>query len=149
MLCRMHLRLPGLLLVAALLVACGTGVVGPSSDADPTKAELLAAADAAARSNGGSAPRVEAVRTTRGRAADPTGHSQQDQDQAVWVVQVSGDEYECGVCSRPFGGAAPRGDHITLVLRASDLVSTDAGIGPSGTDLAAFGEVLVLRQDGG
>lgn len=124
-----------------VLASCGA-----SSGAvrDATSDRLLAAADSAAHRNGGEAKHVEAVETTRGKAADLTGHSNQNQDEDVWVVQVSGDHYRCDVCSHPAGAQAPRGDVITIVLRASDFQATDGGLGPR-TELSAFGEVRVLR----
>jgi hypothetical protein len=134
------MRLHALPLVL-VLAACG-GSPGPVHDA--TSARLLAAADSAAQRNGGEAKHVEAVETTRGKAADLTGHSNQNQGEDVWVVQVSGDHYRCDVCSHPAGAQAPRGDFITIVLRASDFEGTDGGLGPK-TDLSAFGEVRVLR----
>jgi hypothetical protein len=138
-------------LVTALLVSCGAssgspGVAGDSPD--PQRARLLAAADAAAERDGGKAKRVEAVETTRGAAADLTGHSNQDQGERVWVVQVSGDHYTCDSCSRPSGASAPSGTYLTLVLRASDFQGTDFGMSPQPTDLAALGDVQVLRADG-
>jgi hypothetical protein len=136
--------------VALLLAACGTASSGPNAGAgahDPVQQRLLAAADAAAKNNGGAAKYVEAVETTRGTAADLTGHSNQNQAEQVWVIQVSGDDYTCNVCSRPAGASAPKGKYITIVLRASDYESTDGGLGPAPTDLSAFGHVEVLRDD--
>ncbi len=129
------------------LAACGTQSGQTAADSqDPTTAKLLAAADAAAKSDDGEAKHVEAVKATRGKAADLTGHSSDNQDEVVWVVQVSGDHYTCGACSVPAGAHAPSGDYLTLVLRASDLMGTDGGIGPKATDLSALGKVEVLRD---
>jgi hypothetical protein len=147
----MNVRIsPSLAAVALVLSlsACGSQSASVAADGDESaKARLLAAADAAAKRNGGEAKRVEAVETTRGKAADLTGHSNQNQSEGVWVVQVSGDHYLCGACSVPYGGTAPKGDYVTIVLRASDFESTDGGLGPQATDLAALGEVKVLRDD--
>ncbi|MFN2538197.1 MAG: hypothetical protein ABR549_08600 [Mycobacteriales bacterium] len=137
-----------LLLISFGLAACGTSSALSSGTDDPVKAKLLAAADAAAKHNGGEAKHVEAVETTRGKAADLTGHSNLDQSEAVWVVQVSGDHYVCGTCSVPAGASGPQGDYITIVLRASDFEGTDGGLGPRATDLAALGDVQVLRDNG-
>jgi hypothetical protein len=137
-----------LLLCTFTLAACSTHTVGASiSPKDkPVTAKLLAAADAAARSNGGEAKRVEVVQTTRGKAANLTGHGSQNQGEAVWVVQVSGDHYVCGLCSNP-GATVPKGDYITIVLRVSDYEDTDGGLESRATDLAAMGDVQVLRND--
>jgi hypothetical protein len=135
-------------LVAALsLTACGQERAASSADGSGIpKDRLLAAADAAAERSGGEAKRVEAVETTRGTAADLTGHSNLQQEEKVWVVQVSGDEYLCGACSVPYGASAPTGKYLTLVLRASDYENTDFGMSPNATRLAAFGPVAVLRD---
>ena len=133
--------LPLTLVVAASFSACGSHA---GSVRDATTERLLAVADQAAKRDGGEAKRVEAVRTTRGTAADLTGHSNQNQGEDVWVVQVSGDHFRCDLCSHPYGATAPTGDYITIVLRASDFEGTDGGLGPK-TDLSAFGEVRVLR----
>lgn len=112
------------------LSACGSqSATLAAHRSDSTNGRLLAAADAAAKSNGGEARRVEAVETTRGKAADLTGHSNLDQSEVVWVVQVSGDHYVCGACSMPAGATAPKGDYITMVLRASDFESTTVASG--------------------
>jgi hypothetical protein len=146
---RMRLFLPlAALAVAVSLTACGSGSAALSSGgSDAQKGRLLAAADAAAKNNGGKARHVEAVETTRGTAADLTGHSNLSQDEKVWVVQVSGDDYSCGGCSRPAGASSPSGKYLTLVLRAADYEGTDFGISPKPTDLAAFGHIQVLRDD--
>jgi hypothetical protein len=141
---RLQLSIAAVLLAVA---ACGTASGGSLSRSDVPKDKLLAVADRAAEANGGKARYVEAVATTRGTAADLTGHSNQNQDEQVWVVQVSGDNYACNVCSRPFGATAPSGKYLTIVLRASDFQSTDSGIGPGATDLSKLGEVEVLRDD--
>src|SRR4051812_19101107 len=129
------------------LAACGTSSAGSTTGSDVPKDRLLAAADRAAKGDGGEAKYVEAVETTRGTAADLTGHSNENQAEQIWVIQVSGDDYSCNVCSHPFGASAPSGKFITLVLRASDFEGTDSGIGPSSTDLSAFGRVEVLRDE--
>jgi hypothetical protein len=135
--------------VVLTLSACGSASAALSAGVgDSTKDRLLTAADAAAKGNSGEAKHVEAVKTTRGKAADLTGHSNLDQSEAVWVVQVSGDRYICGACSMPSGASAPQGYYITMVLRASDFVSTDGGLGPRATDLSALGDVQVLRDHG-
>ena len=131
--------------VALSLTACGTSNGSPAAS-DPTKDRLLAAADRAATANGGEAKHVEAVETTRGTAADLTGHSNQNQDEQVWVIQVSGGKYTCVYCHHPSGASPPGGRYITIVLRASDFESTDSGMGPSATDLSALGHVEVLRD---
>lgn len=147
----MGMGIPPRLVTVALalsLSACGSQSASVAADGDPSaKARLLAAADAAANRNGGKAKRVEAVETTRGKAADLTGHSNQNQNESVWVVQVSGDHYLCDLCSVPYGAKAPQGDYITIVLRSSDFENTDSGLGSQATDLAALGEVKVLRGD--
>lgn len=145
----MRLSLPlAALAVAVSLTACGSGSAALSSGgSDAQKGRLLAAADAAAKNNGGKARHVEAVETTRGTAADLTGHSNLSQDEKVWVVQVSGDDYSCGGCSHPAGASSPSGKYLTLVLRAADYEGTDFGISPKPTDLAAFGHIQVLRND--
>jgi hypothetical protein len=136
------------LAVVLSLSACGSQSASLAANGnDSTKARLLAVAEAAAKGNGGEAMRVEAVETTRGTAADLTGHSNLDQSEDIWVVQVSGDHYICGACSMPRGATAPTGDYITVVLRASDFESTDGGLGPHATDLAALGDVQVLRGE--
>jgi hypothetical protein len=133
--------------VVLALSACGSASSSLSAGTgDSTKDRLLTAADAAAKSNSGEAKHVEAVETTRGKAADLTGRSNLDQSEVVWVVQVSGDHYICGACSMPAGASAPQGDYLTMVLRASDFQSTDGGIGPHATDLSALGDVQVLRD---
>jgi hypothetical protein len=143
----MHVRMELAGLVGLLsLAACGQLPGSTGEGQDPVRARLLAAADTAATSNGGKAKLVEAVETTRGTAADLTGHSNADQAEKVWVVQVSGDDYSCSQCSHPARGSAPGGKYITLVLRASDYVGTDSGIGPGATDLAQLGHVEVLRD---
>lgn len=135
--------------VLLLLSACGSRSAPLSDDEDDsTRVRLLAAADAAANNDGGVARRVEAVETTRGKAAELTGHSNVDQSEVIWVVQVSGDHYVCTACSMPAGARAPQGDYITMVLRASDFESTDGGIGPRATDLTGLGDVQVLRGAG-
>lgn len=134
-------------LAASMLAACGTAS-SLSAPADPARDKLLAAADRAAKANGGTARHVEAVETTRAKAADLDGHSNRDQTEAIWVVQVSGDHYICGACSMPPGAKAPEGDYITMVLRASDYESTDGGMGPRAANLASMGDVEVLRNDG-
>jgi hypothetical protein len=136
------------LVVIASLSGCGSEGMPVAAGEASTAQRLLAAADAAAKSNGGRAKHVEAVETTRGKAAELTGHSNSDQSEVVWVVEVSGDRYVCGACSMPAGAAAPHGDHLTMVLRAADFQSTDGGIGPAATDLAALGDVQVLRDGG-
>jgi hypothetical protein len=141
---------PTLAALAVLLSpsACGSQTASPAANGDDaTRTRLLAAADTAAKSNGGEAKRVEGVETTRGKAADLTGHSNLDQSEDIWVVQVSGDHYICGACSMPPGATAPKGDYITMVLRASDFESTDGGLGPHSTDLAALGDVQGLRGE--
>lgn len=135
------------LVVVLALAACGTEAAGQRSSADSRERRLLAAADAAGKNNGGEAKRVEVVRTIRGGASDLTGHSNQAQDEAVWVVQVSGDDYSCGSCPRPAGAPAPTGRFLTLVLRASDYKSTDFGMLPNRTDLARLGQVELLRDE--
>ena len=132
-------------LLVVLLASCGTSD-SPGSD-DPATQHLLAAAERAAKNNGGEAKHVEAVKTTRGKAADLTGHSNLDQTEEVWVVEVSGDDYTCNVCSHPNGAGAPKGRYITLVLRASNFEYTDGGLGPEAIDLSAFGAVEVLRDN--
>jgi hypothetical protein len=72
-------------------------------------------------------------------------HLEQSED--IWSVQASGDHYICGACSMPPGATGPKGDYITTVLRASDFESTDGGLGPHSTDLAALGDVQVLRDE--
>ena len=141
---RLQLAFPTVLLAVA---ACGTSSAGSGLGSDVPKDKLLAAADRAATNNGGEAKYVEAVKTTRGTAADLTGHSNLDQGEPIWVVQVSGDDYTCNVCHHPSGASAPRGKYITIVLRASDFESTDGGLGPSATDLTKLGDVQVLRDD--
>src|SRR5947208_3159628 len=106
------------LAVLLSLAACGSMSASLKAGGDSTKDRLLAAADAAAKGNGGKARRVEAVETTRGKAADLTGHSNLDQSEEIWVVQVSGDHYICGACSTPARGPAIEGDYITMVIRA-------------------------------
>jgi hypothetical protein len=133
--------------VMLLVAACGSGT-GAQDNANPERERLLAAADAAAKRNDGEARRVEVVKTTRGEAADLTGHSNQAQGEEVWVVQVSGDDYVCDGCSRPAGATSPEGRFMTLVLRVSDFEGTDFGMSPRATDLARYGEVEVLRDDG-
>lgn len=131
-----------------LVTACGNASVRLSASVDEdVRQRLLAAADRAAAVNDGEAKHVEAVRTTRGRAADLTGNSGTEPDQEIWVVQVSGTNYSCGLCSRPAGSHADLSHmrYITLVLRASDYGGTDAGLRPRPTDLGRFGEVEVLR----
>jgi hypothetical protein len=150
MLCRMMLltapRLTALA-VAVCLSGCGSQPASLATGvSDSTKHRLLAAADSAAKSNGGKAKRVEAVETSRGKASDLTGNSNLDQSEKLWVVQVSGDHYVCGLCSHPSGVKSPQGDYITLTLRASDFAGTDFGLSPRATDLAALGEVHVLRS---
>lgn len=113
---------------------------------DSVKARLLAAADVAAKTNGGGAKRVEAVETTRGKAAEFTGHSNLNQTERVWVVQVSGDDYHCWGCPHPQGAATPSGRYLTLVLRGADYHSTDFGITSKAADLAVLGNVEVLRH---
>ena len=144
----MTMKLFGIVLLAALtLTSCGSGSAPSLGDEKvPDRNRLLAAADAAAHSDGGKARKVEAVETTRGKAADLTGHSNLDQSEVVWVVQVSGDHYGCGACRIPAGASPPQGDYITMVLRASDFESTDGGLGPRATDLSALGDVQVLRD---
>lgn len=127
--------------------ACGSSGSTRLTVASSDKSALLAAADRAAKFDGGHAKRVEAVQTTRGRAADLTGHGSTNQNEPVWVVQVSGDQYTCGACSVPDGAVAPTGHYITLVVKASDLTSTDSGLAESATDLAGLGDVQVLRQE--
>ena len=143
---RFSLRLATFAAVLSLS-ACGTqsGTAAGDVGDEATKVRLLAAADAAAKGDGGVARRVEAVETTRGKAADLTGHSNLDQSEALWVVQISGDHYVCSACSVPYGAAAPEGDYITIVLRASNFENTDGGLGPA-TDLAPLGDVQVLRS---
>jgi hypothetical protein len=143
----MRSRLAGLVVLLAL-TACGTQSAGSlADDADPVHTRLLAAADAAAERNGGKAVHVEAVKTTRGTAADLTGHSNLPQDEQLWVVQVSGDDYTCGLCSGPRGSVAPKGRYLTLVMRVSDYDGTDFAIGPMGADLTELGDVEVLRDE--
>jgi hypothetical protein len=142
----MRSGLAGLVVLLAL-AGCGTrSAVSPAGDRNPAEQRLLAAADAAADRNGGKANHVEAVMTTRGTAADLTGHSSLSQDEELWVVQVSGDDYTCLLCSGPRGSVAPKGRYLTLVLRVSDYEGTDFAIAPKATDLAALGRVDVLRD---
>lgn len=133
--------------VILLVAACGSGT-GGQDNTNPERERLLAAADAAAKRNDGKARRVEVVKTTRGEAADLTGHGNQAQREEVWVVQVSGDYYVCELCSRPAGASSPEGRFMTLVLRVSDFEGTDFGMSPRPTDLARYGEVEVLRDEG-
>jgi hypothetical protein len=142
------LRLMAGVALALLAPACGSGSTTRFAEGDQVRERLLAAADAAAEANDGEARQVEAVKTTRGIAADVTGHSNQAQDEEVWVVQVSGDAYTCKFCSGPPGAKTPTGRYLTLVLRASDFEGTGSGIGPNGSDLSRFGDVEVLRSDG-
>jgi hypothetical protein len=141
----MHRVVAAVVALIFLVAACGSG--NGKAEASPAGERLLAAADAAAKSNGGEARRVEVVKTTRGEAADFTGRGTQAQAEEVWVVQVSGDDYTCDLCSRPPGASSPKGRFITLVLRASDYEGTDFGMSPTATDLAKFGEVEVLRDE--
>ena len=134
------------LVVMGAAASCGTGTGSGGIDGSDRE-KLLAAAEAAADANGGEARRVEAVKTTRGAAADLTGHSNQDQDEEVWVVQVSGDNYVCDICRRPPGMASPEGRFIKIVLRASDFEGTDGGLGPTATDLTRLGYVEILRDE--
>lgn len=128
--------------VAMLLVAsCGSGTgSGGIGDSERDRLLAVAVAVAAADANSGEARREEVVKTTRGEAADLTGHSNQAQAEEVYVVQVSGDDYTCQVCRRPPGASSPKGRFITVVLRASDYEGTDSGLGPTATDLARFGK---------
>jgi len=149
MLRHMYVRRHLAALVVLLAVgACGNGPQQAADDLpEDTKAHLLRAADRTASANGGQAVRVKAVETTRGAAADLTGHSNLEQQERIWVVQVSGDTYECQTCSRPFGVTAdPSGHVIEIVLRSTDWQATDFRIGEHRTDLAVFGEVHVLRK---
>ena len=126
-----------------MAVAC-TG--SPKISTSPESRPILAAADRAAKGNGGVARRVEAVKTTRGGADEYTGYPGQNRDEVVWVVQISGSHYLCRVCSTPRNNLrAPRGDYITLVLRASDWEGTDAGMAAQPSDLRKLGKVQVLR----
>ena len=130
-------------LSCVLLVACtGSRKVSSLPEARP----ILAAADQAAKDDGGLARRVEAVKTTRGVADDYTGHGNQNRDEVVWVVEVSGSHYVCRHCSAPSGDVpAPRGDYFFMVLRASDWVGTDGGLEDQPSDLGKLGKVEVLR----
>jgi hypothetical protein len=137
--------------VAAAAAAAVLAVTLPAShdsirlpgggDAQP----ILDAADRAAKGNGGKAVNVEAVKTTRGAAGDFTGHPTTNTEEVVWVVQVSGSHYVCGACSMPPGATAPRGDYLTMVLRASDWQGTDGGISPQPSDLRPLGDLAALR----
>jgi|GEM_PF-1880302 len=139
----------GALAPLLLLSACGSSSqTSQGKQADAAKARLLAAADTAAEGEGGHAKRVEAVETTWGNAADLTGHTDANQGEGVWVVQISGGHYVCQACPGPPGASAPTGDYLTMVLRATDFQTTDGGIGPSATNVAALGDVQVLRNIG-
>lgn len=140
----MSMRWLPVLLAASTLSACGTAS-SLSAPADPARDKLLAAADTAAKANGGTARHVEVVETTRARAADLDGHSNRDQNEAIWVVQVSGDEYVCNFCHGPRGAKPPTGRYIHLLLRASDFAVTDSGLGSGADDLSPLGDVQVLR----
>ena len=63
-------------------------------------------------------------------------------------MQGGGGHYVGGAGSGPRGAAAAKGDYVTMVLRAADFERTDGGLGPRATDLAALGDVQVLRDDG-
>lgn len=136
------------LVLGLALVACGSAAATPAGSDDGHVERLLALADEAAERNGGEALRVEVVETTR-RAAEGLSDSSSNQpDVAVWVVQVSGSEYLCDGCSRPYGAEAPRGRYLTLVPTVDAYEGTSFGISPQPKDLASLGPVEVLRGEG-
>lgn len=135
-----------LLLLAIALAACGDGASTMTESEDPHVERLLALADQAAEQNGGKALRVEVVETTRRAAEGLSGSSTNQPDVPVWVIQVSGSDYSCAACSKPYGAEAPSGRYLTLVPTVDTHEGTSFGISPGPKDLASLGPVEVLRD---
>ena len=136
------------LLVSLLaLSSCSDHTSATAGGSKAMKHRLLLTADAAVMRTDGKAKLVEAVRTTRGKMRGMAGYSDQHPDEAVWVIQVSGDDYICGGCSAPRNAALPKGRYITEVLTLPDLSVTEFGLGPTGAALRRLGKVERLRDD--
>ena len=150
---RMSARLSMASLLVAGLAACGASdghqerAAGPDAGVQPAAAQLLTLADQAASRNGGEAVLVQAARSTRGSAELLSGSTTNQPDVPVWVVQVSGSDYVCELCSGPSGGAAPKGRFLTMVYEADDFESTSFHMSPTAYDLASLGPVQVLRDN--
>lgn len=104
---------------------------------------LLVLADQVASNNSGKAVDVAVVRTSL-RQAGSAGSTNRP-DQAVWVLQESGDTYVCRDCTSPSNARPPHGRYLTQVLTVGDLQTLSGGISPNVRDLSALGQVAVLR----
>jgi hypothetical protein len=136
------------LLAGMLTLSSCSDNTSPTADGSKSmKHRLLVAADAAVIRTDGKARLVEAVKTTRGKMRGMAGYSDESPDEAVWVIQVSGDDYICGGCSAPSNASLPKGRYITEVLRIPDLSVTEFGLGPTGAALRRLGKVERLRDD--
>lgn len=140
------------LLVSLSIAGCGDRVTSssePVSGLEPALRErLLAAADEEAARSEGTARRVEAVRTTAEAASEVFGalYSTPDAGRAVWLVQISGDDFACGACPRPEGAPPQRGAFATVFVPDTGSPRPFT-IGPNDYDLARLGQVEVLRDE--
>lgn len=139
-----------LTVAAVLLAGLGPGELLPGSHDraplathDPVREHLLALADEVAAGNGGRARDVEAVRTTRTGVEGPGTTYQPGVE--VWLLQVGGDDYLCTSCSAPSGASLPRGRYLTLAVTVDGYRTTSFGVSPVPRELAALGEVQLLR----
>jgi hypothetical protein len=67
-------------------------------------------------------------------------------DQPVWIIQIDGENFQCGGCSHPIGATIPPGNNEVEVVDATTFHVLDFSFGTGHKDLAQFGRVINLDR---
>jgi hypothetical protein len=112
----------------------------------PVERKLWSIARSAARADGGTIARAEAVRSVHRRAVRVTMGDFVPGRQPVWVIQVEGtSEFVCQSCKGPATVDAPRGRFLIVVVGLKTFEGLDDSIGSKRANLARLGSVLQLH----
>jgi len=131
----------------------GRGVltlVSPPTSGPPSSQQVRAllrdAAQHASAGLGGRVRHVEAVYSQHHNDAvyRLMGDGTIGPDRPVWIIQIEGENFQCGSCSHPLGATIPPGNNDIVVVDATTFQPLDLSFGTGHKDLTQFGRVVDL-----